>query len=207
MNDLLTDTPSPAASYLAACMSPAEKATYQRYLREASVVLEFGIGGSTGLAAEVPGIKLIGIDSHPDWIAKCRQDPRIAALNADRRLKLFHVDIGPVGNWGIPTDPASARKWPAYSLDVWSKLGSWKPDFVFIDGRFRLSCALQSVINLPQARYICMHDFWSRDHYAPILDFVEVIDRVGELGVFRPKPDLDLRACFRLACRHLLDAR
>ena len=198
---------APDPNLLKACMSKDEQAMLEKYLARATVVLEFGVGGSTGIAAQQPGIQLIGIDSHPDWIARCKKDPRIARLDADNRLSLYHVDIGPVGDWGFPIDPASAPKWPRYSLDIWSKLGGRKPDFVFVDGRFRLSCALQTLLNLPDVQYLCIHDFWSRDYYAPILDFVEVVDRVGELGVFRPKPDLDLRALGQMASKKIFERR
>lgn len=198
---------SPDPNLLAACMSKPEQVMLRHYLGKARVVLEFGVGGSTGIAAEQPGVHLIGIDSHPDWIARCKLDPRIAKLDVENRLNLFHVDIGPVGNWGFPTDTASAAKWPRYSLDIWKQLGGKVPDFVFVDGRFRLSCALQTLLNLPNVKHLCIHDFWSRDHYAGILDFVDVIDRDGELAVFRPKPEIDMRALGQMACKHLLDRR
>ncbi|MEZ5714393.1 MAG: hypothetical protein R3D85_03995 [Paracoccaceae bacterium] len=194
-------------NWLKPCMSQNEAAMYREYVGRAKMVLEFGIGGSTGIAAEVPGVKLIGIDSHPDWIARCKLDPRVAVLEREKRLDLKLVDIGTVGDWGMPTDPTSLRKWPTYSMGIWNQLNGRQPDFVFVDGRFRLSCALQTVLNLPQANYLVMHDFWSRDFYHPILEFVEVIDRVDELGVFRPKPDADLRKLAKVACRTLIDPR
>lgn len=192
---------------LRACMSADDQAMLRSYAEKATSVLEFGIGGSTGIFAEYEHLHLTGIDSHPDWIAHCNADPRIAALEAKGQLSLHHVDIGPVREWGFPADPATARKWPRYSLDIWQKLGSQEPDMVFVDGRFRLSCALQSLLRLPDLKYLSMHDFWNREHYFPILDFVTVLDRTDHLGVFAPRPDMDLRALGILASQQLLDPR
>ena len=31
-------------------------------------------------------------------------------------LRAIHADIGPTGDWGYPTDPQHAVKWPRYAL-------------------------------------------------------------------------------------------
>lgn len=201
------DIEKTAPNQLAACMSQAEQNMLRKYLSHARIYLEFGVGGSTGIAAEQPGLTIIGLDSHPDWIARCKTDPRIAKVNEDNRLTLHHVDIGKVGDWGYPVEPAAAQRWPRYSLDIWKKLGTLSPDFVFIDGRFRVSCLLQTLLNLPDVGHVLIHDFWDRPHYHGVLDFVDVIDRVGQLGVFKPKADMDLRALGKMASVSLMDAR
>ena len=192
---------------LPACMAKGEQALLREQLARSSVVLEFGLGGSTGLAAEYPLDQLIGINSHPDWIAHCHRDPRIAALAAKGRVALHHIDIGPVKQWGIPASRAHEIKWRDYSLAIWSRLGPHTPDFVFVDGRFRLSCALQSLLRLPGLRALGFHDFWSRPEYHTVLEFTDVLDRDGELAIFAPKPDMDLRALAIAAFDTLFDAR
>ena len=192
---------------LPACMAAGEQELLRAQLAQSSVVLEFGIGGSTGIAAEYPLERLIGIDSHPDWIARCHRDPRIAALAAKGRVALHHIDIGPVKEWGIPASQAHAVKWRNYSLAVWSRLGGQTPDFVFVDGRFRLSCALQTLLRLPDLRAMGFHDFWSRPHYHKVLEFTDVLERDGELAILAPKPGTDLRTLARVAFDTLFDAR
>lgn len=193
--------------YLPACMAKGEQALLREHLAQASVALEFGIGGSTGIAAEYPLDQLIGIDSHPDWIAQCHRDPRIAALAAKGKVALHHIDIGPVKEWGIPANAAHAAKWRHYSLAIWPKLGGHIPDFVFVDGRFRLSCALQSLLRLPSLKALGFHDFWDRPHYHPILDFTDVVAREGQLAILAPKPDIDFRILATMAFDTLFDAR
>lgn len=207
MSAVTQSTDTTSAEKLSACMSGAEQTMLRKYLSQASMVLEFGVGGSTGIAAEQPGIRMVGLDSHPDWIARCKKDPRIAILDQEKRITLHHVDIGKVGDWGFPTDPAAAPRWPRYSLEIWNKLGGQKPNLVFVDGRFRLSCALQALLHLPDLKYLIMHDFWSRSHYSGVLNFVDVVERVEELGVFTPKKDLDLRALGKMASATLMDPR
>ena len=182
----------------------------RHYLAGATTVLEFGIGGSTAMAAETPGLRLVGVESHPNWIARCLRDPRVAAMQDEGRLRLHHVDIGPVKQWGYPRDRSHVRQWSRYARTIWDELDGWVPDFVFIDGRFRLSCALQTLIRLPQVAHLCLHDFWSRPEYAALLNFVDVADRIDDLGVFRPKPQLSFlqRQALRLLVRkHVRDPR
>lgn len=54
---------------------------------------------------------------------------------------------------------------------------------------------------------LCMHDFWGREQYHPVLDFVDVVERVDQMGIFKPKRVMDLRRLGVLASQHLLDAR
>ncbi|WP_306133278.1 hypothetical protein [Roseivivax marinus] len=203
----MADNRLPEPARLAACLSTDEHRVMRDHLSRARVLLEFGIGGSTGLAAEYDLEHQFGVDSHPDWIAHCLRDPRIAEKHAQGRVSLHRVDIGPVGDWGIPTDPSCARRWPAYSLDIWSRLEGREPDFVFVDGRFRLSCALQALLRLPFLPVLGFHDFWDRPHYHTVLEFTDVVERTGQLVILTPKRDMDLRALAIAASATLIDSR
>ena len=65
------------------CMSVNEQAMLRLYAEKATSVLEFGIGGSTGIFAEYDHLNLTGIDSHPDWFAGC---PAIGRSRSERRV-------------------------------------------------------------------------------------------------------------------------
>lgn len=195
------------ASFLPACMTKGEQSLLREQLEQSSFVLEFGIGGSTGIACEYDLQRLVGIDSHPDWITNCYSDPRIANMAAKGRINLHYVDIGPVQEWGIPANNSQSAKWRNYSLKVWSLIEDQTPDFVFVDGRFRLSCAVQSLLRVPNLRALGFHDFWSRPHFHPVLEFTDVVARDGQLAVLSPKKDMDVRKLGILACETLFDAR
>ena len=91
-------------------MSAGETRLYASLLDVATEYLEYGCGGSTILAAERPLIRSTSIDSDPNWITALRQQKLIEAAEDEGRLRLLHVDIGPVAEWGRPKDISSRQK-------------------------------------------------------------------------------------------------
>lgn len=103
---------------------------------------------------------------------------------------MFHViDIGETQLWGYPVNDKKKHLWPNYSLSVFSQES--KHDLVPIDGRFRVSCALNSIINTPTHCKIIIHDFWNRPHYQILLRYLQVTEQVDTIGVFSKKEDVD----------------
>ena len=61
-------------------------------------------------------------------------------------------------------------------------------DFVFVDGRFRIACALNSLPRLAPGGVLLMHDFWSRAAYrGPLLRHFEVTGSAGSLALLSPR--------------------
>jgi hypothetical protein len=104
-------------------------------------------------------------------------------------LKIYHVNIGQTKEWGFPLSVEKSATFPDYSSDVFKKLKSRKIDLVLIDGRFRVACALQTIINCNKnpGLKILIHDFYSRQSYHLLLNYLSEIEKVGNLGVFRIK--------------------
>ena len=105
---------------------------------------EFGIGGSTVLAIRSGLERVVAVDSDPDWVDAARRHPEIAAAIQAGRADIHHADIGPVAQWGHPSDPGHIWSWPAYiatAWDVWAQRNEM-PDLIFVDGRFRVACCL-----------------------------------------------------------------
>ena len=169
-------------------MTPAEQALLAAAVAGRRSGLEFGCGGSTGLMLDGGLPRLLSIDSDRAWLE------RVAAANAaalaEGRLRLLHVDLGPTGAWGIPTDPASLPRWPAYWRDPWEAAG--EVDLVLIDGRFRVACALAGLVRLPPGALVLVHDFWNRAAYrAPLLRHFDLAGSAGTLALLSPKPAPD----------------
>lgn len=186
-------------------MSGPEQACFARYLSRAQDYLEFGCGGSTVYAAELDVPRLASVDSSSEWVLATSQVPDVARRIEAGDYRMNTVDIGPVGDWGWPTDPARALNWPAYSTQVWHQLTS-RPDFILVDGRFRLSCALQSVARVTEDTLICVHDF-ERPEYAPILKYTTVVEQVERLVLLRRQPTIDLATFTNDCAMALLDPR
>lgn len=170
-------------------MSDRELALLQTCLKRATRVLEFGAGGST-LVAAAAGRQVLSVDSDPAWIKELAGDPDARASMAASTLKFLHVDIGPTGNWGRPTDAATRATWHRYHSQPWQHVDPERLDLVIIDGRFRVACALQAALRVSPQCAIFFHDFWSRSRYRVAQDFLvfrSAVDSVGVFGVSEPR--------------------
>jgi hypothetical protein len=177
-------------------MSEAEVKLFTKYLQGQKVVIEFGAGGSTGLAIKTGVKQLYSVESDFDFINKLQEYDRIQKAVENSLVQFFHINIGPVGAWGYPRDQSSQENWPRYYSDIWKKV----PDpinLVFIDGRFRVACALQSLSHINTTTKVIMHDFWDRPPYHDVLKFFDPIESADTLVVLQPKEKFD---------QHLLSA-
>jgi hypothetical protein len=171
-------------------MSSAEIHCYERLLDHSEIVVEYGLGGSTLLALERPGIKkLISVDSDPRWVDKICHQPAVASAVSNGTAKILHVDIGTVGNWGKPINKKKIDLWPKYPATPWEHVD--RADLVFVDGRFRVACILESALLAQPHTKIAVHDFWNRPKYHAVLPFLEVEQRCDTLGVFHARSDID----------------
>lgn len=169
-------------------MSAAEQSVYRSVLQKSRRIIEFGTGGSTFMAlASSSVLSITSIESDVSWILKLRQEQKIIEAESNGRLNLYWSDIGPVGNWGHPSDERYRIKWPSYSTIYWQP---WAPfDLALIDGRFRVACAIQAALN--GCHTIIFHDFWNRPEYHDVLHIMEPTEKVDTLAVLRPKADFD----------------
>lgn len=153
--------------------------------------LEFGSGASTLYAASVPTIRQIdSVESSQKFINKnLKPNPVISEAISAGKL-LFHViDIGRTFLWGYPAGFCKKHLWPNYSLSVFTQKS--EHDLVLIDGRFRVACTLNAILNTPPDCKIMIHDFWNRSGYHIVLPFLETQDKADTLGLFAKKQDID----------------
>jgi hypothetical protein len=192
-----------ATAEITAHMSRDETDCYKKHLAAAQAVLEYGVGGSTVLAAQRKPGSLYCVESDAAWLAQVRRNPAVVEMVASGAARLVHVDLGPTGRWGKPSK-RSCLRWPEYARRPWRD--GYSPDLVMVDGRFRLSCIMQAVLYGGDDIKIAVHDFWPRKHFHGVLQFVEVVDRAGSLAVLCKRGDIGLRASL-LAARHVFDRR
>ena len=154
---------------------------WKREVENSQVYLEFGIGGSTVLAATLTGYRhIIGIDSDPKWVEAVRTSPNVANALSEGRAQLIFGDIGPVLNWGKPLAP-NPSQFSSYCLDSLLSIDPevlHKIDTVLIDGRFRVACAAAACALLPNLRRLLIDD-WEREEYTVVKNFASVIDETG----------------------------
>ena len=190
------DKKLPIAMFYTFSMSPKEKILFEKEIKNSLVYLEFGMGGSTFRVLHKSKAIVYAIDSSTEWISLMREYKQIKNMERKGRLSLFHIDIGPIGEWGKPINNDHKEKFPNYSSDIFNLVDKESIDTVLIDGRFRVACALKTIMECYQNEKlkVLIHDFWNRDQYQVLLKYFDVIDQVDSLGVFRIKDKIDLNS-------------
>lgn len=95
--------------------------------------------------------------------------------------------------------------WTGYWRDIWKKVDSQGVDSVFVDGRFRVACTLNSLLQVGAETVVAIHDFWNRPRYHVVLPFLIPVCRAGSLGVFVPKADFERTELERLLEHYALN--
>lgn len=182
-------------------MAADELVLFRALLGCAERYAEFGCGGSTVLAAELVGKAVVAVDGSPEWMAK------VAAACEGKRISptLMHADIGPTGDWGVSTDPATRSRWPLYHQRIWTHPPAAESDLVLVDGRFRIACFLQALLLCRAEALIAMHDYEVRPAYHVVERFARPVAKVGELAVFQRRPRMDVAAANELLIQHAFD--
>jgi len=167
-------------------------------LSAATLYLEYGSGGSSILASQL-GKKFVSVDSDPYFIESVEK--KIAKLGVTSCGTFIHANLGLTEAWGAPvcTRPTVKRlaSWKSYFTAPWNELSErFSPDLILVDGRFRVACALTTILNLAQKdRWeLLVDDYHGRPHYRAIEEFANLERMVGRMAVFKPKASIDLEA-------------
>ena len=183
-------------------MTPGELALLQSCLNSAVHYLEFGAGASTIHASNVPSIRHIdSVDSSGQYIDEhLRPNPAISSALSAGRLAFHVIDIGATSKWGYPVDKSKRHQWENYSSGVF--LRPSHHDLVLVDGRFRVACTLSSILNTPDDCRILIHDFRDRPQYHIVARYLEPVDRVDTMVLFRKKSGVDPRKLRSLLAKY-----
>lgn len=186
---------------------PAEITLFTQYALKSKAYIEFGCGGSTFLLCYLTQAQIFSVESNPAFINELSQNSLIQNALAHNRLRFYPINIGEVQKWGFPKDESQRHSFPLYSQSIFVSLDSTlrsQIDTIFIDGRFRVACALNAILYCPQS-IIIIHDFFNRPHYHILLDFLECIDSANSLGIFQAKPTPDKQAILKLLEHYQFD--
>jgi hypothetical protein len=163
---------------------PHEVATFlTRAYAEASVILEYGSGGSTVLAAGL-GKPVFSVESDLAWAARLE---RTLAVISDR-ARVHHVDVGPTGKWGMPIRTRFHQAFHRYALSVWDRPDLGEPDLVLIDGRFRAACLVAVMLRAKRPTTVLFDDYVGRKHYHGVERLARKEELVGRMARFTVTP-------------------
>lgn len=166
---------------------PAAEAEFIRaQYANAPVILEYGSGGSTIVASEQPGKLVFSVESDRDWAIRLQRE--IDDRNLPSPALVYHVDIGPTGDWGRPLGPQNWTKFQQYPLSIWSEPFFRHPDVVLIDGRFRAACLIAVLLHARKPVTVLFDDYAERPAYHSVEKFVRPNKIIGRMAVFEVKP-------------------
>lgn len=166
-------------------MPEAEKQYLTTVYERAQVILEYGSGGSTRVAAAMPGKYIMSVESDLQWV----RDLRHELADAKSPVVLQHVDIGETGPWGRPVNDASWRVYHNYPNSVWDQPWFRQPDVVLIDGRFRTACLAAVVMHTAKQVTVLFDDYGVRERYQLIEKIIKPRRMIGRLAEFSIKPN------------------
>ena len=164
----------------------AEAAALRAAYTQGQVILEYGSGGSTILAAEMPGKTITSVESDADWAVMMQrwfvENPPASPV------AIHHASIGATKAWGAPKDNRAFQRWPNYPLSVWDLAGFSHPDVVLIDGRFRPACLLATAFRITRPVTVLLDDYVPRDAYHQIEKLLQPVALHGRMAEFRVEP-------------------
>lgn len=184
MNETVTESAAPKLH-----MPRAEAEAVRTAYRTARAIVEYGTGGSTLFASAESQATLLGIESDAGWLEKL--EGWLGEAGGRREgINLRHIDVGPVGAWGVPKDCSGYRNYPAYALSPWVDPvpGMGAPDLVFIDGRFRLACFAATLVNITAPVTVLWDDYQGRPGYHAAEAFAGKPEMIGRMALFELKP-------------------
>ena len=166
-----------------------EKVFFSLILTKCKKYLEFGVGGSTLLAYTTQNIKkIISVDSDIKWINEIKKFKNIKN-DENKKIIFEYIDIGEISNLGYPK--IKTEKMFNYSNQVFKKYKN-EYDLVFIDGRFRVACTLQVILNCKKDIKILIHDFNKRSQYHILYKYLDVIYSINNLVLFSIKERINI---------------
>ncbi len=161
-------------------LDPETAEWLQRRLRGTKLFLEFGSGGSTVLANRL-GVRTITVESDPFYGAAVRK-----ALTNPGLTTMVFPKVGLTKEWGMPVF-FKKRKGLRYASAPFDRLDSLFPDFVMVDGRYRIACVLETARQAHLAGSIAqlmLDDYEGRPRYHVLEGYLGIPERIGRAAVF-----------------------
>lgn len=169
-------------------MPAPEAAALRLAYDQAGVILEYGSGGSTVLAAEMAGKHVTTVESDRKWARMMKRWFQAHPPAAGTEVEVIWSNIGPTRAWGHPVDDGEWRRFADYPLAVWQRKGFRHPDVVLVDGRFRIGCALATAFSITRPVTLLFDDYGRRKWFHKVEEFIGTPRMVGRMALFDLAP-------------------
>ena len=168
-------------------------AFFEYVIRDTSTYLEYGSGGSTILASRFVKT-LVSVES--DRVFRDAVERALPPSTAE--IHLLSPNIGITHEWGTPVfgrpTPSRMRRWRKYPEAPWPALKGRMPETILVDGRLRVACALEGLLNVGRDTRVLVDDYVGRN-YSVIENHADLIALHGIMAEFRKKTDFDANRC------------
>jgi hypothetical protein len=185
-----------------------EETTKLHYMaRNANYFVEYGSGGSTRFIGNLCS-HLVTVESDRIFLNAVVNLGENAA-----NIDYLYANLGPTKSFGQPYRvlwPLFKKKRSTYAETPWIFLGeNNEVDAVFIDGRFRVNCFLQTVLRNKTKNYgILIDDYFKRGEYSVLEDITNKPERVGDAAFFQiDKDNVNLSLALELVQIYKYDFR
>lgn len=167
-------------------MPKAEAVRVQEAYAKAEVILEFGSGGSTEFAAQLPGKLVMSVEGDMVWARDLRG--KTAQAQPLSQVIVQYVDIGDTGLWGRVVDNSQWKNYHRYPNAIWDASFFRYPDAILIDGRFRTACFMTVVLRITRPVVVLFDDFGGQPKHQLVQQLVQPRSRVGRLAEVHLEP-------------------
>lgn len=166
----------------------AEAERVRTAYRQARVILEYGSGGSTLIAAEMQGKTIFSVESDRNWAQMMRDWFARNPPAGDSTVDVIWSDVGETREWGYPKTDRHWQRYADYPLGVWQLPGFRQPDVVLVDGRFRAGCAMATAFLTTRPVMLLVDDYKRRKGYHAIEEFLGAPRLTGRMAEFEVHP-------------------
>jgi len=125
---------------------------------------EYGCGLSTEYVLKNYSFPIYSVDSSKTWVNKFNK------YQDRKNFKICSIELGEIGDWGYPLSYNNRKNFNKYFNFIWKQKD--KPNFVLIDGRFRVACFLTTLLNANVGTKIVFDDYPHRKHYHIVEEFI-----------------------------------
>lgn len=153
-----------------------DSALFEEAAAGVKTYFEYGVGLSTVWIDQNTDASIVGVDTSVEWRDK------VAAKVSNERHHLKFIDVGPLGGWGMPLGFSARQNFSVYVDGPWSE--GTDADLVLIDGRFRISCFLNSLVRGAAGTKIIFDDYCDRPAYHVVEEFLEPETRTDRQALF-----------------------
>jgi len=166
---------------------PEEVAVYvKKMYSDARVILEYGSGGSTIIAARMPGKSVTSVENDAQWAANMQG--WIANASLASKPVIYPINVGETGVWARPKSARAWKRFHTYPLKVWDEPSFEQPDVVLIDGRFRIACFVTAYLRSTKPMIVLFDDYLDRPHYHVVERLVKPTEFIGRMARFDLQP-------------------